>query len=200
MKIFTNEGLRVATGVTTEHKVLTHKGRLMEVQEVEEVEIENPIRIRLKRFDFTILPADLQVYIYNREIDEHFEWKKVSRLEKKHRMVVPIVDKYMRSLDDTFWSSMRKHGAEKALDIVREVQNIDLDFINYIRENNPTLDVVQDKYGMDKTDEYDDFITVSDDVVRISTRAGRELDKIVSLKVKKDNSFVTTCGTLKGKD
>lgn len=196
IKVFAHSGLKKIEEIEEGDSVLTNKGVHRAVKDVKKIKLENPVKIKLKRFDSIFLPPDQTVWVFDKEL----KWVNAKNMEKKMRMVVPLNEKYLKGVDDKFWNGFTyfEEFPDYALDIVRGVYELEMDFINWIRENNPKLGKVDEKYGEKYLKKYESMIKVDDEdeTVSLKKNVREAMESYRYLKVKGD-SYVTTSGTLR---
>jgi len=168
-----------------------------EVDEICTWEMKEPIKIKHKRIDSLIVPINQTILTY----DGEFNWKRAKSIEKKDRIVVPLDHDYLDCLEDRFWCKFSNFDQKPkyATGIVRGTSKIDMDFLEYIHEENPSLEEAMSKYSEKKLKKYDNFLTQDGKVLYLSTSTSKQLfQDYIYLKVKgKSQNYVTTGGTLK---
>lgn len=201
MRIFTSDGIKNIEEVKEGDSVLCYDKETRtswhDVEKIGEYDMENPVKIKHKRVDSLIIPANQTVLVF----DQEKKWKRAKNIEKGDRCLIPVDIDYLRAVEDRFWGKFPNFDnlPEYACGVVRGANEIDLDFLEYIREESPKREEAIGKYDEKTLKRYEPFLTIDDDVVRLTTKAGRELFGSYRYLVVAGESknYVTTGGTLK---
>jgi len=202
MKVFTSDGLKRLDEVEEGNTVLCYNEQTRtswhEVEEVGEYEMENPVKIKHKRVDSLIVPENQTVLTF----DSEKKWKRAKNVEKGDRCLIPVDIDYLKAVDDRSWGKIPNFDnlPEYVCGVVRAVNEIDTDFLEYVREESPKREDAIGKYDEKTLKRYEPFLTIGDDnVVRLTTKAGRQLFGSYRYLVVTGESknYVTTGGTLK---
>lgn len=195
MKVFTPEGLEEARQMNKGDKVLTGEGNFKRVKEKSEIEPQRLFELQMQRFEDATLPACFRV----RSHEQGFEYKLVSDLEVGDRMVIPIVKKGMKKVDDKFYSRFYKLDGEFAMDKIEEINEIDVDFLRDIKDNDRDIDYVWEEYSNEHPEKYENCLVIEQEDVSLSEYGADIIKTFHHLKVMSDENFVTKAATIKGK-
>lgn len=202
MKVFTSDGLKEIQEVEEGDSVLCYDNDVRttwhEVEEVGEYEIDNPVKIKHKRVDSLIIPANQTVLVF----DDEKKWKRAKNIEERDRCLIPLDHDYLQAIEDRFWQKMANfdNDPEYACGLVRAAEEIDTDFLEYIREEKPKREEAIAKYDEATLKKYESFITIDDEnVVHLNTKTKKSIfDPYRYLVVAGDvSNYVTTGGCLK---